>query len=89
MRGNSRRNFLKGAAVAALSVATPGGAALARSAALDLVLSGAAVGAVFNEQFYVDRSGRVDGYRPPLGARGLAATAHLDETQFRMAHPYA
>lgn len=46
------------------------------------------VGATFNEQVYFDVTGQVPGWCPPAGQRGLAATAHLDETQFRMAHPY-
>jgi hypothetical protein len=46
------------------------------------------VGATYHEQVYFDATGQTSGWHAPEGMRGLAATAHLDETAFRMAHPY-
>lgn len=84
MARTSRRRFLQGTALIGVGAVLPG-AGVALSSASRVT----GVGAIFNEQAYLDLSGLVREYRPPIGACGLAATAALDEIQFRMAHPYA
>jgi len=75
----TRRNLLQGAALLAMAprLSAP---VQARTIAL--------VGATYNEQVYFDATGQTSGWLAPEGMRGLAATAFLDETRFRMAHPY-